>query len=81
MAVTSERVAVGTSATALHTANTSQLRLTLNAAAAVDLGDSTVTTGNGYELAATTPLTVEVDAGDVLFAVHGTGTTVQVLST
>lgn len=81
MAVTSERVAVGTSATALNTASTAAQRLVLNAEAAVDLGDSAVASGSGYELAATTPLTVEIDAGDVLFAVHGTGTTVHVLRT
>lgn len=81
MAVTSERVAVGTTATALNTATTSATRLTLNAPAAVDLGDSTVASGSGYELAASTPLTVELDAGDVLYAVAGTSTDVQVLRT
>lgn len=81
MAVSSERVAVGTTATQLNTAGTTALRLTLNADSAVDLGDSSVSSGSGYELAASTPTTVEIDAGDVLHAIHGSGATVHVLRT
>lgn len=81
MSVSSERVSVGTSPTALNSESSSALRLTLKADAAVDLGDSAVASGSGYELAASTPLTVEIDAGSVLYAVHDTGANVQVLRT
>lgn len=82
MAVSSEVVAVTSTATALNTAGTSALRLTINPSADIDLGDSTVSNGAGYTLAtADAPLTVEVDAGDVLFAVTGTSADVDVLRT
>lgn len=82
MAVSSEVVAVTSTATALNTAGTGALRLTINPDADIDLGDSTVTDGAGYTLAAAdAPLTVEVDAGDVLFAVTAATANVDVLRT
>jgi hypothetical protein len=48
----------------------------------VDLGASGVTTGAGHSLVAAGTVTVELDAGDVLFAITGAGTSVvEVLRT
>lgn len=85
MAVTAERVAVGTSAVALNTASTGGLTLTIKnvgATLAADLGPSTVTSGAGFDVATSATVTVELDAGDVLFAISSsTGTTLAVLRT
>lgn len=80
--MTAARVAVGNTATALNTAGTSALRLVISPVADVDLGGPGVASGSGYLLAAAdAPLTIDVDAGEVLFAVHATSTTVHVLRT
>lgn len=85
MAVSAERVTVGTSAVALNTASTGGLTLVVKnvgATLAADLGPSTVTSGAGFDVPAAATVTVEVDAGDVLFAISsGTGTTLAVLRT
>lgn len=81
MAVTAQRVAVGTSAVALNTADTSGLQLTVKAVAALSLGPSTVTTANGFEVATGQTVTVSVDAGDVLFGIAAAATTAHVLRT
>jgi hypothetical protein len=83
MAVTAQRVSVGTTATALNTASTAGATLTIrNGATAIDLGPSTVTTGQGYSLAASAVVTVEVDGGDQLYAITGVGSSnVEVLRT
>lgn len=82
MSVSAEVVAVTSTATPLNTAGTSVLRLTINPSADIDLGDSTVTDGTGYTLAsADAPLTVEIDAGEVLFAVTSATADVDVLRT
>lgn len=82
MAVTAERVTVGTSAVALNTAGTGAMSLRIkNGAAAIDVGASGVTSGAGLEVAASGELTVEVDSGDVLYAICATSSVVQVLRT
>jgi nitrous oxide reductase len=80
MAVSTRRVTVTTTAVALNTASTSGLCLRIkNGAAIVALGPSTVTAANGYEVAVAAEVTVELDPGDVLFAVSGSTSDVQVL--
>lgn len=81
MAVSNAQISVGTTATALNTASTSGQRLwILNGATAVALGDSAVTTANGYTLAISGTLAVSLAPGEVLYGRVGTGTsTVQVL--
>lgn len=82
MAVSAERVTVETTAVALNTASTggASLRIT-NGAAAIDIGASGVTSGAGLSVAASGVLTVELDPGDVLFAICATSSVVQVLRT
>lgn len=85
MAVTAARVTVGTSAVALNTASVGGQTLVIKnvgATLAADLGPSSVTSGGGFEVATAAVVTVEVDAGDVLFAISSsTGTTLAVLRT
>lgn len=85
MAVSAERVTVGTSAVALNTASTAGLTLVIKnvgATFAADLGPSAVTSGAGFDVPVGATVTVEVDAGDVLFAISSsTGTTLAVLRT
>lgn len=47
----------------------------------VFVGPGDVATSTGLELPDGTPLAVQVDPGDVLFAVHATSATVHVLRT
>ncbi len=72
MAVSAARVTAGVAAVALNTADTSALRLVIKntSANAADLGPSTVTAGTGFDLAAGATVTVELDAGDVLYAIR-----------
>lgn len=77
--ISAERVDVGTEPTALNAADSdgmvSQEVLVKNrGAAAVDLGPSEVTTGEGFELAAGDHVTVAVGPGEVLHAVAAAGT-------
>lgn len=82
MAITAAQVSVGSSATALNTAGTSGVELTLIAqAAGVFIGPSSVTTSNGLELPNGSALTVSIDPGDVLYGIHATSATVEVLRT
>lgn len=83
MAVTAERVTVGGTAVALNTENTFGMTLAIaNVGSEVaDLGPSGVGAGAGYELGSGATATVELDAGDVLFAISGTGTDLAVLRT
>lgn len=82
MAVTAARVTVGTSAVALNTASPGGERLVIkNGAAIIALGPAGVTTGTGFELAAAATIEVELDSGDVLFAICGTSSIVQILGT
>lgn len=81
MAVTSGQVAVGSTATALNTAGAGQHLVLVAQSTGVFVGGSGVTTSDGLELPNGTPLAVQVDPGDVLFAVHATSATVHVLGT
>lgn len=82
MAVSAERVTVETTAVALNTASTGGLNLHItNGAAAIDLGASTVTSGAGLAVAASGTLTIQLDPGDVLYAISATSSVVQVLRT
>ncbi|MGH9251402.1 MAG: hypothetical protein ACRD0W_18045 [Acidimicrobiales bacterium] len=82
MAVSAERVTVGTSAVALNTAGPGGNTLTIrNGAAVINLGPSSVTNANGHTVAAAALLTVEIDSGDVLFAICATSSIVEVLRT
>ena len=81
----SSRVTVTDVATALNTADGSGQRLKLKntGAGIIDLGDSGVTDGNGYELANAAVLDVEVSPGDVLFGISASAASnvVEVLET
>lgn len=86
MAVTSEQVSVADTAVALNTESGSvggtKLVVTNRGSAAVHLGDSTVTTSDGYELAAGETITVELSHGEQLFAIgDATADDVHVLRT
>lgn len=82
MAVSAARVTVATSAVALNTAGPGGNTLVIkNGAAVISLGPSTVTTGTGFDVAAAATVTVDLDAGDVLFAICATTSDVQVLRT
>lgn len=82
MAISAARVTVGTSAVALNTASASGQNLRIkNGAALVALGASGVTTATGLEVAINGELAVDLDAGDVLFAICASSSVVQVLIT
>lgn len=82
MAVSVERVTVETTAVALNPAGTGGTILRIkNGAAAIDLGGSGVTAGTGFEVAASGEVTVELDSGDVLYAICATSSVVQVMRT
>lgn len=72
MAVTAARVTVSTTAVALNTADSTGQRLVIKntSANAADLGASTVTAGAGFDLAADATVTVELDSGEVLYAIR-----------
>lgn len=72
MAITAARVTVSTVAVALNTASAygQTLAIKNTSANAADLGTSAVTATTGYELASGATVVVEVDAGDVLFAIR-----------
>lgn len=73
MAVSAARVTVSTTAVALNAADPySGLRMfvTNTSANAADLGPATVTAGTGYSLAAGASASIELDPGDVLYAIR-----------
>ncbi len=72
MAVTAARITVSTTAVALNTATSGGVDLYIKntSANAADLGPAGVTAGAGFDLAAGATLTVQVDAGDVLYAIR-----------
>lgn len=83
MALSAERVTVSSTAVALNTAGTGGNTLVIKntnatAANAVDLGASDVALGEGYPLAGGAEVTVEVDPGDVLYAIRSTSNDVDV---
>lgn len=85
MAVAASRVTVSTSAVALNTASSGGQRFVLKntSANAADLGPAGVTAGTGFDLAAGATLAVELDPGDVLFAIRSAAAdaTIAVLGT
>jgi hypothetical protein len=82
MAVLGARVTVGSSAVALNTGSPGGERLRIkNGAAVISLGAAGVTNATGFDVAAAGEITVELDAGDVLFAICATSSIVHVLAT
>lgn len=81
MAVSVGRVTVTTVPTAINSEDSSNGELTvLNLGSQVYLGGSDVTVATGFPLGAGQRMTIRVDALDVLYAVHETGTsTIAVL--
>lgn len=75
MSVTAARVTVSTVAVALNTADEQGglLMLKNTSANAADLGPAGVTAGAGYDLAAAQLVTIQLDAGDVLYAIRSAG--------
>lgn len=76
MAATGTRVTVGNTPTALNVADSDTSFVVLRcrtAATSVDVGGSTVTTGAGFELSTAEELRLQLQAGEVLFAVHAVG--------
>lgn len=76
MAATAERVTVSTTAV-------ERLTLKNTSANAADLGASTVTAATGFDLAAGATVSVELDPGDVLYAIRSAAAdaTIAVLRT
>lgn len=72
MAITAARITVSTTAVALNTADEqgSLLVIKNTSANAADLGPSTVTAAAGFDLAAGATATIQLDAGDVLYAIR-----------
>jgi hypothetical protein len=73
VAITAARVTASTSAVALNTADAltpTRLFLTNTSANAADLGPAGVTAGAGYSLAAGASIYIDIDPGDVLFAIR-----------
>lgn len=82
MAVSAEVVAVTTAAAPLNAVSTGGLRLLISTSANIGLGGATVTGSSGYPLtSADSPITVELDAGDVLYAAAAATANVSVLRT
>lgn len=83
MSVTAARVTVSTVAVALNTADEQGglLMLKNTSANAADLGPAGVTAGAGYDLAAAQLVTIQLDAGDILYAIRsgGSDATIAVL--
>lgn len=78
MAVSAEAVAVATTAVALNDGTPGRL-VVMAADAGLFIGGSDVDTTDGFPLAADTPLTVNVDSGEILYAITATTGTVNVL--
>jgi hypothetical protein len=73
VAVIAARVTVSTTAVALITPSTAGQTAVIkntDATNAADIGTSAVTAGTGFPLAAGASITIEVDAGDVLYAIR-----------
>lgn len=81
MAISTEQVTVETEAVALNASQTGGGRLYLfNDGAAVFLGPADVTAATGVQLADAASLVLEIDPGDVLYAISATSSVVSVLS-
>jgi hypothetical protein len=72
MAITAARVTASTSAVALNSASGGGERMVITNTSAngADLGPSTVTAGTGFSLPANASVSVELDPGDVLYAIR-----------
>jgi hypothetical protein len=76
MALSAARVTASTSAVALNTAHPTKpvkLFVTNTSANAADLGAAGVTAGTGFSLPANASASIELDPGDVLFAIRSGG--------
>jgi hypothetical protein len=82
---THQRIVVSTTAVALNPTSSGGERLLIKntSANAADLGASTVTAGTGFDLAAGAIADIELDPGDVLYAIRsgGADATLAVLRT
>jgi hypothetical protein len=82
MAVTAARFTASTTAVALNTAdNTSGSTIVVkntDATNAVDLGPAAVTAGTGFSLTSGQTVTVQLDPGDVLYAIRSAAADVVV---
>ena len=81
MAVTSNQVSVGTTATLIFTADTdgNTIYITMADSGNVHLGGPGVTTSTGMRMehgSAMQPIKIELGAGEALYGVTGTGTEV-----
>lgn len=79
--VTGQRVNVSAAPVALNAQSTGGATLTIqntDSTNAVDLGESTVAAGAGFPLAPGVTVAVEVDPGDVLYAIRSAATDVVV---
>ena len=79
MAVSAERVTVGTDPTALNSSargnrSGSGILLRNRGAASIFVGDADVTAATGYEVPAGDPLAVDLEEGEVVYAVTAAGT-------
>ncbi len=72
MAVSVARVTAGVAAVALNAVDTGGMTLTIKntSANAADLGPATVAAGAGFDLAGGATVTVQLDPGDVLYAIR-----------
>lgn len=76
MAITAARVTASTTAVALNSADAqspTKLFITNTSANAADIGPADVTAGAGYPLAANASIYLDIDPGDVLFAIRSGG--------
>lgn len=85
MAVSTARVTVSTVAVALNAADEQGALMTIKntSANAADLGPATVAAGAGFDLAAGATLTIQLDPGDILYAIRSAASdaTIAVLRT
>lgn len=82
MSISSGRVTVGTTATALNTKDTAGNYLVIknpSDGSDVDLGGSAVTSGGGFLLAAGDSVTVSLDSGDILYGIAAADAEISVL--
>jgi len=76
MAITSGNVTVSTTAVAIDTSSPNPFQLVLHNESGtntITLGNSAVTAGNGFGLHANTTITLNLAAGDQLYAIASSG--------
>lgn len=81
MAITAARVTVSTTAVALNTASTAGSTIVIRNVDTTDtceLGGSGVTAGTGFPLAPNAQVALDLDAGDVVFAIRSAAADVDV---